>query len=241
MMYFKNQVLACGSSTLSTCYLYNEANDTWNFFASGSPQDSPRGSFVYSNKLHVFHGENESVFDPLVKSWTTLHIGKLFADHSCTLVHQNTYMLFGSGFSYNDIYQYHTVNSSWIKLDSSAAPMGFAHSGCGVLPDGNILIVGSGALLAYYTTFAVYNVPSNTWIFSGSQDNLPPMYYSSVLTIGKKVFVITGTKVFEFNYYNKSIAYLPFQTFKDRSKRPGILKVHAAMFNNHQNGCKGIN
>ncbi len=241
MIYFKNKLIACGSSNFSACYLYNEANDAWSFFASGGPQLSPRGSLVYNNKLHIFHGENESIFDPEMKAWTTLNIGQLFADTSCTVVYQNTFLVFGSFSSSSDIYQYHTVNSSWIKLDTSSAPMDFSGSGCGVLPDENILIVGSGSLIKYLTAFAVYNVSSNTWVFSGSQNNLPKFYFINVISIGQRVFVFTDTRVLEFHNNNKTFAYAPFITFKERTGRPAIIKVPAAMLDNLQNGCKGIN
>ena len=150
-------------------------------------------------------------------------------------------LLFGTYNVAENIYQYYTVNNSWTKIDSTSAPMNFVSSGCGILPNGNILITGSGSKTEYFTSIAVYHVLSNTWVYSGSYTDPPAMVNSNVYLIGRRVFVICYTIVLEFNYNNNTFTHLPIATFEDRRGRPGILKVPAEMFNDLPNGCIGIN
>ena len=109
-------------------------------------------------------------------------------------------------------------------------------SGCGVLPNGNILIASSFST-GYFNTFAIYNATSDDWVYSANQN-----YFSSggsVFSIGQRAFVITSFTVYEFHYNNNSFSQLPFPTLGNRMLLGGHLEVPSDMLNIMKIGCKG--
>jgi len=188
-MLFKNQVLGCGpaGNGVVWCYMYNALKDTWTLFTTGGSQYISLSSVVCNKKFYFFHDTNSSTFDPATKSWATWPVVPLFSIYSSTAVHGYTILRFG-GLDPNqnrNIFKYDTLNNnSWIKLNSTA-PMEMYNSGCGVLPNGNILIAASRNA-GYFHTFAVYNVQSDSWIFSADQVSISS-------TLNARIF---RTKVF---------------------------------------------
>jgi len=240
-MIFKNQVLGCGpaGNGVIRCYMYNALNNTWTLFTTGGGQYISLSSVVCNKKFYFFHDTNPSTFDPATKSWATWPVVPLFSIYSSTVVYGYTILRFG-GIDPNQkrkIFKYDTLNTnSWIKLNSTA-PMPMYYPGCVVLPNGNILVAAS-FYLGYSSTFAVYNVQSDTWIYSADQTYFSPKI--NVISIRQRVFVISDFFVHEFNYNNNTFSLLPFQLLNNRDLQPGLLEVPSGMLRSFQNSCEGI-
>jgi len=233
-MLFKNQVLGCGPSTSGIlCFLYNVSDNIWTAF-DGS-QYLTTSSLVCNNKFYFFHETNPSIFDPFTKSWTKWPVVPFFSVYLCAVVHGKSILSFG-GFDRQKVFKYDTVSNSWIQLNSTA-PINMFASSCGVLPNGNVLIVGSYAA-GYENSYAVYNVLSDAWVFSAKQN-----YFSSgafVLSIGHRVFVVSTFTVYEFHYNTNIFSQLPFETLGNRERKGGQLQVPSGIFNSLKISCIGI-
>ena len=241
-MLFKNQVLGCGPSSSNQvilCYIYNVANDTWTVFSTGNTQFQSRGGVVLSKKFYFFDPTNSSIFDPASNSWTTWPVVPLFSIYSCTVVHGNSIIRFG-GYDWSQnrkIFKYGTLNNSWTELNSTA-PLEIYSSGCGVLPNGNILILGSGNP-AYSNAYAVYNVPSDTWVFYSPSTSPISTRNSPVFSIDQRAYIVSGNNVYEFNYLKNTFKMISLTTLDSKSGHVGLLNVPSGIIDSLQKPCKG--
>ena len=100
-MFFKNQVLGCGTDGwVTVCYLYNVVNNTWDLYPSGTTQYGFENSVVFQNKFYFFHYKNPVIFDPETVSWSNWTQVPIFSYYSCTVVYKNTLLRFGPSYSY---------------------------------------------------------------------------------------------------------------------------------------------
>jgi hypothetical protein len=237
-MFFKNKVLGCGGDlgSIVYCKLYNVANNSWTLFPTGAMQYRTLGSVVINNKFYFFHDTNPSIFDPATNSWTIWPVAPMFSTYSSTVVYKNAIYRFGGHNARKKVFYFNPSINSWIQLNSTA-PMEMYESGSGVLPNGNILIVGSG-YAGSLTSFAIYNASADSWLFTGSESFLRSQ--AVLFTIGKRAFMIIVKSVYEFDYLLNTFTLLTFPTKKNTNIHSGSLIVPSGMLNSFPNGCKGI-
>lgn len=113
-------------------------------------------------------------------------------------------------------------------------------SGCAVLPNEDILVLGSGNP-DFYRSSAIFNARENTWKFlsNGTYDRDA----SSLVTLGKRVFAIGGFRgtevVEEFNYEDEIWTPIEVQLLISRYAH-SALPVPARLFSHLSQGCKGV-
>jgi len=240
LMFFKNQVLGCGTSFSTTqCFLYNVVNNTWNPYPSGTTQYGFAQSFVFQNKFYFFHPTNPVIFDPEKILWSNWTKVPNYSQYSCTVLYKNTFIRFGgnvNGF-YRAIYQYYFQNDSWVQLNTTNAPMDMVESTCGVLPNMNVMIMGSSNDKNFNNYVSVYNVTFNTWAFYGQKQNA--VWNSYIFSLGQRTFTVFDKTVYEFDSKNISLTVHPVSFFKDRSNAYSSLYVPSGLLNGFPNGCKG--
>jgi hypothetical protein len=214
-------------------------NNTWDLYPSGTNEFGFINSIVFQNKFYFFHDENPVIFDPETILWSNWTQVPNFSRYSCTVVYKNTLLRFGGGTYgfYRAIYQYDFKNDSWVQLNSSNAPMDLVESSCGVLPNDNIMMMGSTYNGNYHYLVSVYNVTSNNWTFYGSHPEAS--YGSHIFSFGQQTFTVFDKYVFEFDYNNITFTLQPFSFKKYRSGAFSSVYVPSGMLNSLPNGCRG--
>jgi hypothetical protein len=238
-MFFKNQVLGCGGIITIQCYLYTVANNTWNTYPTGAHQYGNMKSIVYRNKFYFFHATNPVIFDPEIVAWYTWPQVPLYSEFSCTVVYKNTLLRIGGMYeTFRTIFQYNGFdNFSWVQLNTSNAPMDMRGSTCGVLPNDNILIIGSSLYSYHFNIFSIYNVASNTWALFGPQSYAS--VNSHIFSFGQQAFIVLDKAVYEFDYKNINFTLRPFSFFQNRGNAHCSIYVPSGMLNSLPRGCKG--
>ena len=151
-------------------------------------------------------------------------------------MYKNTFLRFGGdvyGF-FRSIYEYNVLNNSWVQLNTTSAPMDMEVSTCGVLPNYDIMIMGTRSQSS--TSLSLYNVPSNTWAFLGSPPNV--QYTSHIFPFGSRTFIGWSKSVYEFDNKNITFTLQPFSFFKGRGGGRSVY-VPSGMLNSLPKGCKG--
>ncbi len=110
---------------------------------------------------------------------------------------------------------------------------------CIVLPNQNILVVAG--ITQYGSTFAVYNVTSNTWPHQTT--GLTYHGYSSAIVLAKRVFLILGYSVNdieEYDFANNFVTTKNFKLLTTRNRNPGSIALPANMFSHLPGHCVGV-
>ena len=139
------------------------------------------------------------------------------------------------------VFQFNHTTQIWTELDASAPPMDVFESGCAVLPNEDILIVGSYNT-PYKASAALYNVKENTWISLGSTTY--EREGASIVTLGERVFVTGGFDYFgdvieEFIVKDNTWVEVGSKLIINRYLH-STLSVPASLFAHLEGGCEGV-
>ena len=140
-----------------------------------------------------------------------------------------------------EIERFNISTQTWTKVaDSSQVPIDIYGSGCIVLPNEEILILGSNSP-ANRRSNALYNVESNIWNLL--EDVKHDRSLTSLVTLGNRTFAIGGGSsadlVEEFIFWNKSWIEVGPRLNSTRSTHSTI-SVPAELFSHLPGGCEGI-
>ena len=128
---------------------------------------------------------------------------------------------------------------TWSELDASSAPMDIWHSGCAVLPDQNVIVLGS-IFDSYSNSSALYNVRDNKWTSFGESNY--SRFGTTVVRLGDRVFAIGGLDadvVEEFIPASKSWVPLETKLIIPRLYH-STLAVPDHLFAHLEGGCVGV-
>ena len=195
-------------------------------------------SIINTSQL-ILDDVTPDIFDPVNKTWKTWSLAPKPSQHSCLVALDGYFLRFGGIGGSRDIYKYNVTSDTWTFIYSNVT-MGFYYCGCSLLPNGNVILVGS-----WYTTYSysyvVYNVSGNSWgqISNGQNSRLSAV----VLLLGTRVFTVSGGSVNvveEFHWSNNTLEIKSFSLINTRTQPPGAIAVPSKLFANMKGGCLGV-
>ena len=198
---------------------------------------------VFQNKIYLHDPVNPEVFDPASQEWSGWPKSpSIFGDYPCSLTWRDSFILIGGYANRKAVLQFNHTTQIWNKFDASAISMEVYHSGCAVLPNEEILVVGSEGRL-FTASVALYNVKENTWISLGNTTYARTL--TSLLTLGNRVFAIgglgsvVGSNVEEFIVKNNTWVEVGSKLILPRAYH-STLSVPAYLFAHLKGSCKGV-
>jgi hypothetical protein len=113
-------------------------------------------------------------------------------------------------------------------------------SGCALLPNDEILVVGSEGS-PFKSSMALYNIQSNTWKTLSETPN--PRDGTALVTLGKRVFAVDGhygNIVEEFNFNTFTWIPVGAKLITHRQGHQGVISLNAELFQHLPGGCVGV-
>jgi hypothetical protein len=238
MALMSKQILACGGTNNTNCFLYNVARDQWSIYSAGHFVHNERRGVVHQGKIYLPDDTNPEVFDPVTQTWS-IWPAPLFSVHwTCFVSWKNVILGFGGDSNKLRVSKFDPTTNAWSTLSPSSPPMELDHSSCAVLSDMNVLLAGSSSLAWNYKKFAVYNVTSNTWpLTTNATVNL---YHSSLLILGNRFFTIPHyaySTVTEYIYISNTASSMKTLFNLSRPFFAGSISAPASWFAHLPNDC----
>ena len=232
--------MGCAGNENKNCYLYNPVNDTWEVFSSADHLHNYQPGEIYEEKIFINDVSNPEVFDPATKNWSSWPAPPNPSEVCpCLLAWHDSFILIGGEPNFRAVQTFNHSSNEWKVLDSSSVPMDVFCSGCAVLPNEDVLVVGSEN--ADVTSAAVFNVRSNTW------KQLPHTSIerggTSLVPLGSRVFAIDGhggNVVEEFDYKTQTWISVDAKLMVFRKGHQGVVALPAEMFQHREGGCTGV-
>ena len=223
------------------CWIYDKDTDTWSVYSSGNYGHGDYPGTVHKHKIYIagdiYYPE---MFDPTTKEWSTWpKPNSPHGKHSCLLAWQDSLILLGGFNSSRTVEMFQVSSQTWKSLDFSA-PMEIFTSGCAVLPNEEILVLGSNNQ-AYRKSAFVYNVLENKW--QQVEDSFYDRALTALIVLGSRVFAVGGYDndeiVEEFIYSTRSWVTLDTTVLVGRQFH-SMISVPAELFAHLPGGCTGI-
>jgi len=190
--------------------------------------------------MYFTEAQNPEVFDPVNKNWSKWPLPlKPSGSYQCSLTWKDTFLLIGGRSNIRGVQSFNHSTQTWTELDASSAPMDVYNSGCEVLPNQNILVLGSGRAQFSFSS-ALYNVEENKWTSLGGTNYKRDG--TSLVKLGNRVFAIggLGTDVVE-EFIPADNSWIPVDA-KPIVPRAyhSTISVPAHLFAHMEGGCVGI-
>ena len=225
--------------------MYNTTANVWSEYSNSIYTHQDRSGAVYLNQIYLQDPVNPEVFDPVSQewnSWPALPVDD--GGYSCLLMWKDSFLNIGGHASKQTVFQFNHTMHLWTKLDSVALSIEVDHSGCAVLPNEDILVVGSYNS-PYKASAALYNVKENTWTSLGNTTY--ERRGTSLLTLGERIFVIGGDGsvgrsddvIEEFIVKDNTWVEVDSKLIISRSYH-STLSVPASLFAHLEGGCEGV-
>ena len=160
-----------------------------------------------------------------------------FGHDPCFLVWKFNFFLIGGSANSTLFQSYNTYDQTWTEVTTSM-PIKVHNSACLVLPNDDILVVGSEEF-GDYMSAAVYNVGKNYWT------KLPPLTFlregTSLVRLGNRVFAIGGLSdtVEEFHPATNTWSLMSKSLIIPRIHHSSI-SLPASKFATISGGCQGV-
>jgi len=209
----------------------------WSVYSESQYSHHNYPGSVHAGKIYMT-GKPE-IFEPMHDTWTNWtksDIGRGY--YSCLLTWKDSLLLLGGEASRRVLEQYHISNQSWTTIDTEA-PFDVYASGCVVLPNDEILVLGS-LIAPYEKSAAVYNVEDNVW--TSVNDSSFNRDFTAMVVLGKRVFAIGGgpfADTEEFDYESGTWTTLEPELVMPR-RIHSIIALPADLFQHLPGGCEGI-
>ena len=160
------------------------------------------------------------------------------ADFGCLLSLQDSLILMGGSTTPLVVERFQVSSQEWTTLDT-IAPIEIYGSGCAVLPNGEIMVLGS-VIGADKQDAYIYNVENNDWRYAG-----PSLYdrtATALVVLGSRVFAVGGRGndkiVEEYNFAADQWIILEAKTLVGRQDH-AMISVPAELFSHLPGGCEG--
>jgi hypothetical protein len=247
---FDEKIITCADTVYayseedSNCWTYEAENDTWSRLETNKTWETfkrfGKPGILYDDVLFIVDDYRPEAFDPAMSAWSywpkpinATSVG------ACMIKTNNSLILFGGLQSERTVQQYDVEAQSWKLLASP--PMDIEYSGCTVLPNGKVLVLGSSSSI-YRREAALYDVDKNSWTSLGGTTY--DRFGTSLITLGDRVFAIGGgfdpdVEVEEYNYKDDTWIKIDIKPQLHRIKHTSMA-VPASMFAHLPGGCTGI-
>jgi hypothetical protein len=243
--YFKLKCQTFFSLQGKECWKLNPEKNIWTIYSKALFDHQSINANIFQKKIYFADSLNPEVFDPVNNLWSQWpSFSTDYGNPQCLVTWHDTFVLLG-GARPGDrkrTQRFNHTTQLWTEVDRSA-PMDIFMSGCEVLPNQNILIVGSTSPDMH--SAALYNVEENKWMSVG--DTQYPRLGTSLVKLGSRVFAIYGTgigrhtdTIEEFIYAQKAWIPIEAKLIIPRVVYHSTLAVPAYMFAHMDGGCEGI-
>jgi hypothetical protein len=153
------------------------------------------------------------------------------------LTWRDTFLMIGGHTNPKSVQSYNTNSQEWTIITSSV-PMNVENTACIVLPNEDVLVVGSDDIVELNST-AIYNVANNVWTkladttyFRGGTD---------LVRLGNRIFALGGLSdnIEEFHQEDNSWTLVSQKLIIPRSQH-NSMSLPAETFSDISGGCQGI-
>jgi len=225
---------------MKECWIFNPYENTWTIYSEATFTHKDYNGAVYENKIYFTDPQNPEIFDPVNKNWSKWPLPlKPSGSYQCSLTWKDTFLLIGGNSNKRGVQSFNHSTQIWTELDASSASMDVYVSGCEVLPNQNILVLGSNTA-QFINSSALYNVEENKWTSLG--DSNYNRDGTSLVKLGNRVFAIggSGTDVVE-EFIPADNSWIPVDA-KPIVPRAyhSTISVPAHLFAHMEGGCVGI-
>jgi hypothetical protein len=240
LAYIDEKILACGGNSNKNCFHYHPRNDTWSVYSNSSFTHNLQPGEIFNDKIYIKDDSNPEVFDPVSNSWSSwpAPLNKT-GEGPCLVAWKDTFILLGGSLNPRGVQNFNHSSSTWQVLDSSTVPMDIYLSGCTLLPNDEILVVGSEN--SDLSSVTLYNIKENSW---EKLSNTPSQRDgTSLVILGTKIFAMDGhfnNIIEEFDYNTSSWSPVAAKLITHRGGHQDVIALPAEMFQHLPGGCVGV-
>ena len=218
--------------------MYNTTTDVWTEYSNSVNTHKDKSGALFQSKIYLQDPVHPEVFDPVSQEWNgwpkpPVNVG----DNPCFLTWRDSFLMIGGSARHRTVFQFNHTTQIWTELDAATLSMDVFYSGCAVLPNEDILVVGSSNN-PYMAS--LYNVKENTWTSLGNTTY--KRTGTSLVTLGERVFVIGGTYgdvIEEFIVKDNTWIEVGSKLIINRYQH-STLSVPASLFAHLEGGCEGV-
>lgn len=240
-LFLRNKnIISCGGSGTYDCFIYYTTNNTWAPYITAQWAFPPFS--VYNNQLfYSGYGNVAQLLDLSTKVWSTWPLAPTNTYGGCQVTWRDAFIRFGGFDKANWALKFNHTTQNWTTL-AVDMPMNIYLSGCTLMADDKLLVVGSSKAPGEKTT--VYDLNTNQWISNGTFDST--MYILYVVNYGTRYFAhfalrnVATNIVQEFHPSNNSFTNVAFPLKVDRTGSPAVVSVPAKLFRNILPTCSGV-
>ena len=224
----------------NNCWLYDPNADSWSLYSTGSYGHNGFPGAAHENKIYMVGPSHQELFDPIANEWSLWpNPTESLGDYSCLLSWQDSLILLGGSTTPLVVERFQVSSQEWTTLDTNA-PIEIYASGCAVLPNEEIMVLGSVHGADKHETY-IYNVELNEWRHVGRS------FYDRTLTalvvLGSRVFAVGGLEddqiVEEYIFAANQWVTLEAKALVGRQKHV-MISVPAELFAHLPGGCEGV-
>ena len=117
----------------------------WTVYSEASFTHFDYAGAIYENKIYIPDPYNPEVFDPVSNIWTQWPKSMNYGYLPCSLTWKDTFLQLGGYTNRRGVQSFSHLTQTWTDLYTSSSTMDVYYSGCVVLPNENVLVVGSGS------------------------------------------------------------------------------------------------
>ena len=190
--------------------------------------------------MYLLSNIEQEVFDPVTNVWSSWPQPSVrYYYNNCIVPWKDSLYLLGAGDSKKVVQKYNVSTGSWTLMESSS-PFETYSSGCAVLPNGEIFVVGSFWPFSQRLS-AIYNAERDEW-----RSVLHSTFRrddTAAVVLGERIFAIGGSSsassIEEYNVTADAWSVLNIRTIVPR-KFHSVISVPAKLFDHLPGGCEGI-
>jgi hypothetical protein len=237
LVYVNEMIIACAGG--KSCWEYKIKENSWSVMATAPFTHNYQPGVVYQEKVYVMDEASPQVFDPSSRTWSNWPSPPKKSGTAPWMVGwKDSIILLGGGGNLRGVQIFNITQQTWAVMDSSQVPMDIFWSSSLILPNGNVLIVGSEQSGSYYSA-AFYNPTNNSW--KGLEKTVTSHFGSRLVQLGSRIFATDGyqTDLVE-EFVLETYTWKPVDV-KLQARRKGyhsLLALPAKLFSHLQGGCQ---
>jgi hypothetical protein len=222
------------------CWIFNPEENIWTIYSKANFTHNDMSGAVYENKIYLTDPQHQEVYDPINDIWSQWPLPlRPVGEYSCILTRKDSFLLIGYPFNRRGVQMFNHTTQTWTEMKESSAPFDVCRSGCTVLPNQNVIVLGSN-LAEFYSSSALYNVEENKW--TSLENTNYNRLGTSLLRLGDRIFALggDGTDVVE-EFISADNIWVPVDAKLIIPRLyHSTISVPARLFAHMEGGCVGI-